>query len=329
MTIDLGALQTEARNPDTLDIDVISTHEMVKRIHKEDLVAAQAVDACLDVIAEFIDVVAPRIQAGGRLVYLGAGTSGRLGVLDASELPPTYSMPADKCIGLIAGGDRAIRNPVEGAEDSELAGENALKEIGLTKDDTVVGIASSGRTPYVLGALAYAKSIGCVTGGITCARPSEIEIQGNTDYVMAPVTGPEVVTGSTRMKAGTATKMVLNMISTGIMIRIGKTASNLMVDVKVSNYKLKLRARRIIRTLCGSSFYVVKDGQVTGKPIEVDSSPDGDKLIDDTIAACRQSVKLAIVVARTGLSVDQAALDLAEFDGVLSKVLERHNAALF
>lgn len=295
-------------------------------MHHEDLVAAQAVEPCISVISQAIDAISPKVRRGGRVIYMGAGTSGRLGVLDASEIPPTYSAPPTQFVGLIAGGDYAIRNPIEGAEDIPEKGKEALEELKLDPElDTVVGIASSGRTPYVLGGLAYAKSIGCTTAGIACASPSEMETSGNVDYMITPITGPEVVTGSTRMKAGTATKMVLNMISTGVMIRIGKTCGNLMVDVKVSNLKLRARSRRILRTICGDTFYVINDDKsVSSSPQTIPNDTTGDLLIDRTIAACDESVKLAIVVSKTGLSPAEAKLELTTAEGVLDRVLKEH-----
>lgn len=325
--LDISELQTEGRNPRTSDIDSLPTEDVVSRIHQEDLIATQAVEPCLPTIANAIDAMTPMVRKGGRVIYMGAGTSGRLGVLDASEIPPTFSAPSTQFVGLIAGGDYAIRNPLEGAEDVREKGKEALEELHLDPElDSVVGIASSGRTPYVLGGLEYARSLGCVTAGICCASPSEMENEGNIDYLITPVTGPEVVTGSTRMKAGTATKMVLNMLSTGIMIRIGKTCGNLMVDVKVSNMKLKARSRRILRTICGDTFYVVsEDGDtVSSSPQHVPNDPTGDQIIDRTIQACNKSVKLAIVVSKTGLSVKEAEMELSVSDGVLDRVLREH-----
>lgn len=324
--VDISSLQTEERNPRTADIDSLPTTEVVSRMHHEDIIAAQAVEPCIPVISQAIDSISPKVRRGGRVIYMGAGTSGRLGVLDASEIPPTYSAPSTQFVGLIAGGDYAIRNPIEGAEDIPEKGKEALEELCLDPElDTVIGIASSGRTPYVLGGLAYAKSVGCVTGGIACASPSEMETSGNVDYMITPITGPEVVTGSTRMKAGTATKMVLNMISTGVMIRIGKTCGNLMVDVKVSNLKLRARSRRILRTICGDTFYVVKDDKtVSSSPQPVPNDPTGDHIIDRTIAACGESVKLAIVVSKSGLTPAEAKLELETADGVLDRVLKQH-----
>lgn len=245
----LGALPTEQRNPATTDIDRLSTLEMVRVLNAQDATVAAAVERTLPEIAESIDVIVDRIRRGGRLVYVGAGTSGRLGVLDASECPPTYNTPPDLVVGLIAGGDHALRHPVENVEDRPEAGADALREIALTDRDVVVGIASSGRTPFVVGALRYAHEVGAAT--VSLANVDDAAIAREADIAIAAVTGPEPVTGSTRMKAGTAQKMVLNMLTTGAMIRLGKTYGNLMVDVQPSNSKLRDRAIRIVAEATG------------------------------------------------------------------------------
>lgn len=227
--IDLTALQTEARNPQSAGIDDASTTELCRIINDQDASVARAVQTQIGVIAQVIDVLTERVRRGGRVFYIGAGTSGRLGVLDASELPPTFSAPPGQFIGLIAGGDTALRNAVEGAEDDRFGAAADLAPYDLNPEvDSLIGVAASGRTPYVLGGLAHAKSLGCTTVGLVCVEPSAVREEGAADYVIAPVTGPEAVTGSTRMKAGTATKMVLNMISTGVMIKLGKTYGNLV-----------------------------------------------------------------------------------------------------
>jgi N-acetylmuramic acid 6-phosphate etherase len=245
----LGALPTEQRNPATTDIDRLSTLEMARVLNAQDAMVAASVERALPEIAESIDVVVDRIQRGGRLVYIGAGTSGRLGVLDASECPPTYNTPPGLVVGLIAGGDHALRHPIENVEDRPEAGAVALREIGLGERDVVVGIASSGRTPFVVGALRYAREVGAAT--ISLANVDDAAIAREADIAIAAVTGPEPVTGSTRMKAGTAQKMVLNMLTTGTMIRLGKTYGNLMVDVQPSNTKLRDRAIRIVAEATG------------------------------------------------------------------------------
>ncbi|KAJ3542690.1 hypothetical protein NM208_g3961 [Fusarium decemcellulare] len=243
----LADLQTEQKNLKTANIDSMSSLELCRVINEEDATVARAVQKCLPAIAAAIDVIVPRLLDGGRVIYTGAGTSGRLGILDASEIPPTFSAPAGQFVGLIAGGDYAIRNAVEGAEDSESMGAADLAALSppINEDDTLIGIASSGRTPYVLGGLKYARSIGAATVGLACVHPSSLGVI--CDVLIECVTGPEVVTGSTRLKAGTATKMILNMISTGSQIQIGKTFGNL-----VSIPLFMHRARRVIRMIVPS-----------------------------------------------------------------------------
>ena len=242
--VDLSRITTEQRNPDTLDIDRVSTLEMVREINREDAKIALAVEAVLPSIAEAIDRTAERLHDGGRLIYVGAGTSGRLGILDASECPPTYSAPPEMVQGLIAGGKTAIFKAVEGAEDSRELGREDLVNLELNSRDVVCGLAASGRTPYVLGAMAYAREVGALVLSITCCPGSEVDRAA--DIGMAPCPGPEAITGSTRMKSGTAQKMVLNMLSTGVMVKLGKVYSNLMVDVQPSNEKLIQRCIRIV-----------------------------------------------------------------------------------
>ena len=242
--VDLNRIATEQRNPETMDIDRVSTLEMVKEINREDQKVALAVEKVLPEIARAIDETAARLGRGGRLIYVGAGTSGRLGIVDASECPPTYSASPEMVQGLIAGGYPAIFKAVEGAEDSRELGENDVRKLDVGVNDVVCGLAASGRTPYVLGAMAYAKQAGALTLGITCSPRSPVDTQA--DIGIAPCPGPEAITGSTRMKSGTAQKMVLNMLSTGVMIRLGKVYSNLMVDVQPSNEKLIHRCIRIV-----------------------------------------------------------------------------------
>lgn len=242
----LAALPTEARNPHSTHIDQLPTLEMLSVINREDQTVALAVERVLPNIALAVDAIAERFARGGRLFYIGAGTSGRLGVLDASECPPTFSVDADLFQGIIAGGDRALRLSSEHSEDSPAQGAEDLKSRNFRAEppDTLVGIAASGRTPYVLGAIAYAKSLGALTIALTCAPDSQIAQAAG--IAITPNTGAEVITGSTRMKAGTATKLVLNMLSTGVMIRAGAVYGNLMVNVKPTNAKLLDRAHRII-----------------------------------------------------------------------------------
>jgi N-acetylmuramic acid 6-phosphate etherase len=288
---------TEARNPRTERIDALPTLEVARLINAEDSAVPAAVAAELPRIAEAIDRIAERMRAGGRLIYIGAGTSGRLGVLDASECPPTYRTAPGQVVGLIAGGRRALTNAVEGAEDDPAAGVRDIAELNVGARDSVVGIAASGETPYVLGGMAEARRRGALVISLACNRPSKLEAAA--DIGIAPLVGPEVVTGSTRMKAGTAQKLVLNTLSTGVMIRLGKTFGNLMVDVQPTNNKLQRRARRIVREVCGVS--------------------------DDEAAALLQSsggsVKLAIVMALAGVPVEEARQRLDSTGGVVRRAL--------
>lgn len=238
---------TESQNPNTSNIDQLSTYEMLQRINDEDAKVALAVRDALPQITQAVDAIAARLAAGGRLFYVGAGTSGRLGVLDAVECVPTFSVPPDLVQGIIAGGEKALTQPIEGAEDDENAGAVDLAARGLTSQDAVVGIAASGRTPYVLGAVDYGESVGALTVGVSCNVPAALLEQ--VQIAIGVLVGAEAITGSTRLKAGTAQKLVLNMLSTGTMIRLHKVYGNLMVDVRVSNEKLLDRARRIVAQL--------------------------------------------------------------------------------
>ncbi|KAL3465737.1 hypothetical protein BJX64DRAFT_296992 [Aspergillus heterothallicus] len=278
----LARLQTEAVNPRTARIDQMSTLQMFRSIVP-----------CLPDIAAAIDALAPRVQLGGRVIYVGAGTSGRLGILDASEIPPTFAADPGQFIGLIAGGDAAIRRAQEGAEDSASLAQSDMNALNLNPAlDSLIGIAASGRTPYVLSCLEFAKALRCVTIGVVCAEPSAIGNSGNVNFLIKPLPGPEVVTGSTRLKAGTATKLVLNMLSTGTMIRIGKMYGNMMVDLAASNAKLHQRSRNILRRLSKRA--------ATLSNTEIDS----------ILTWCNQSVKLALLVAETGNSVEKCRRDL-------------------
>lgn len=302
----LASLITEARNPLSEHIDELSTLEMLTIINQEDATVATAVESQLPMIARAVDAIAERLPQGGRLFYIGAGTSGRLGVLDASECPSTFSVPPALVQGLIAGGDAALRKPSEGAEDSSEDGERDLKAAGFgianTADpagvtpDTLVGIAASGRTPYVLGALLHARSLKALTVGIACVGDSPVSKV--VDMMIAPVTGPEVITGSTRMKAGTATKLVLNMISTGVMVRTGAVYGNLMVNVKPSSNKLIDRAQRIIM-----------------------AATDCDRFAATRLLIEGGSVKVAIATHKLGVSRSAAEERLAQAGGNLAKAL--------
>ena len=242
--VDLNKIATEARNQSTMNLDQMTALEIVTAMNTEDKKVPLAIEKVLPQIAELIEVVVNAFEKGGRLLYMGAGTSGRLGVLDASECPPTYGVPDTMVVGMIAGGDIALRYPVEGAEDSKELGKKDLESRSLTCDDVVVGIAASGRTPYVLGGLDYAKSLGCRTAAISCNKGSMISKMA--DIAIEAEVGPEVLTGSTRLKAGTAQKLILNMITTASMVRTGKAYQNLMVDVVQSNEKLCRRAENIV-----------------------------------------------------------------------------------
>ncbi len=286
---DLSALPTEARNPNSAEIDRLSTLEMLAVINREDHAVAQAVERELPQIALAVDAIADRFRAGGRLFYMGAGTSGRLGVLDASECPPTFSVAPELFQGIIAGGDGALRRSSEGAEDVPEAGETDLRARGFgeAKPDTLIGIAASGRTPYVLGAMEYANRLKMLTIALTCVPDSAMARLAK--IAITPVTGAEALTGSTRMKAGTATKMVLNMISTGVMVRMGAVYGNLMVNVQPSNAKLVDRAERIVvaATGCGREAAATALKEAGG-------------------------VKVAIAMLRLGVSLDEAGRNEAE-----------------
>jgi N-acetylmuramic acid 6-phosphate etherase len=245
-------LLTEARNPASQFIDALPTRDMLAVINAADKEVAFAVELELPHIAAAVDAIAGRLRQGGRLFYTGAGTSGRLGVLDASECPPTFNTPPELVQGIIAGGDTALRKSVEKAEDDPEAGAEDLRSRGFKTGDALVGIAASGRTPYVLGALAYARSIGALAVGLSCTPSSEVAAAA--EIAITPLAGPEIVTGSTRLRAGTATKLVLNMLSTGVMIRLGYVYGNLMVNVQPTNGKLIDRARRIISSIAEVSY---------------------------------------------------------------------------
>src|SRR5262245_19636956 len=247
MTLD--HLQTEARNPASMNLDELTPLEIARLMNREDGRAVEAVASQAETIARAIDLIADRLRAGGRLVYGGADTSGRLGVLDATECPPTFNSPPGQVVGVIAGGPAALTRAVEGAEDHPEFGEQDLKALNFSAQDVFVGIATSGRTPYVLGAADYARSVGGATIGLACNTDSELE--SHVDLMIKPVVGPEVLSGSTRLKAGTATKLVLNTLTTGAMVRLGKCFGNLMVDLRATNTKLRARINRIVRILTG------------------------------------------------------------------------------
>ncbi|MCH8537787.1 MAG: N-acetylmuramic acid 6-phosphate etherase [Alkalimonas sp.] len=260
---ELEQLVSESRNPDTLNLDELGSLALLEKINAEDHRIAPAIQVVLPQIAKAVDSIVHAFQQGGRLIYLGAGTSGRLGVLDAVECPPTFSVSSEQVIGIIAGGDAAIHKAVEGAEDDVKLGIADLKAIDFSANDVLVGIAASGRTPYVTHALTYARELGAVTVSVTCNPGSEVT--RCAEIAICPVVGPEVLTGSTRMKSGSAQKMVLNMLTTASMIRCGKVYQNLMVDVSASNQKLYARAVRIVAEATGCSLQEASEAvQKTG-----------------------------------------------------------------
>ncbi|AYG63146.1 N-acetylmuramic acid 6-phosphate etherase [Rhizobium jaguaris] len=299
---ELEQLVSEGRNPNTMHIDLLSTFDILREINYEDQTVPAAVEKVIPAIAAVVNQIVAAFQKGGRLIYMGAGTSGRLGVLDASECPPTFSVPPNMVIGLIAGGPDALRRSIEGAEDDPEQGRQALQDINLTAADVVVGIAVSGRTPYVIGGLNYAKSVGAVTVALSC-NPNSV-IAGIADLAISPVVGPEILTGSTRLKSGTAQKLILNMLTTASMIRIGKSYQNLMVDVHASNKKLVARASRIVM-------------QATGCTQE-----DARRVLDQT----GNDVKLAILMEITGMGIEEARVALQNAGGFLRKAISAKTA---
>lgn len=289
---------TEQQNPDTLRIDHLPTLEMLTLMNREDQQVALAVQAALPQIARAVDAIVERLDSGGRLIYTGAGTSGRLGVLDAVECVPTFSAPPELVIGVIAGGSGALTRAVEGAEDNTDLGRADLEALALTPRDAVVGIAASGATPYVLGALAYARSVGAATAAVSCNVPAPI--LDAADIGIGVSVGPEVITGSTRLKSGTAQKLILNMLSTATFVKLGKVYGNLMVDVQVTNAKLARRARGIVM-------------QITGV-----SADEAERLIE----ASEREVKTAVVMAKRGVDAAQARQLLLEARGHLRRVID-------
>ena len=290
---------TEAVNPTSRDLDRMSTLEMLQVINAEDARVAHAVKAVLPEIAAAIDAIAERMRRGGRLIYLGAGTSGRLGVLDAAECPPTFSVPPGLVVGVIAGGERALQQSVEGAEDSPEMGRRDLESLTVGALDSVVGISASGSTPYVLGGLQYAQQQGALTVVIACNRPAAISEAAQIS-ILAPV-GAEVISGSTRLKAGTAQKMILNMLSSGVMVRLGKTYGNLMVDVQASNAKLRQRAQRLVRQVCALD------------------EQQAQSLLED----CDWQVKTAIAMHFLQCTPSEARQSLQAAGGLLREVIEK------
>ncbi len=294
----LSTLITEQRNPNSMHVDSLSALEIVQLMNEEDKQVPLAIEKCLPQIAQAVECIVAAFQQGGRLVYIGAGTSGRLGVLDASECPPTFGVSPEMVKGIIAGGERALRHPIEGAEDSKAQAEVDLQTIQLSSKDVLVGIAASGRTPYVIGALEYAKSLGSVT--VSIASNPNSAMANIVDIAIDTVVGPEVLTGSSRLKSGTAQKLVLNMLTTASMILMGKCYQNLMVDVQASNEKLKARAIRIVM-----------------------QATDCDKaLAEETLKQADQNAKLAIMMILSGLDRAQAEALLEKHQGKLQLALK-------
>lgn len=294
----LSTLITEQRNPNSMHVDSLSALEIVQLMNEEDKQVPLAIEKCLPQIAQAVECIVAAFQQGGRLVYIGAGTSGRLGVLDASECPPTFGVSPEMVKGIIAGGERALRHPIEGAEDSKAQAVVDLQTIQFSSKDVLVGIAASGRTPYVIGALEYAKNLGSVT--VSIASNPNSAMANIVDIAIDTVVGPEVLTGSSRLKSGTAQKLVLNMLTTASMILMGKCYQNLMVDVQASNEKLKARAIRIVM-----------------------QATDCDKaLAEETLKQADQNAKLAIMMILSGLDRAQAEALLEKHQGKLQLALE-------
>ena len=294
----LSTLITEQRNLNSMHVDSLSALEIVQLMNEEDKQVPLAIEKCLPQIAQAVECIVAAFQQGGRLVYIGAGTSGRLGVLDASECPPTFGVSPEMVKGIIAGGERALRHPIEGAEDSKSQAVVDLQTIQFSSKDVLVGIAASGRTPYVIGALEYAKSLGSVT--VSIASNPNSAMANIVDIAIDTVVGPEVLTGSSRLKSGTAQKLVLNMLTTASMILMGKCYQNLMVDVQASNEKLKARAIRIVM-----------------------QATDCDKaLAEETLKQADQNAKLAIMMILSGLDRAQAEALLEKHQGKLQLALK-------
>ncbi|MDT2046060.1 N-acetylmuramic acid 6-phosphate etherase [Bacillus sp. 1780r2a1] len=299
MDKNLTILTTESRNERTMNIDVENTADILRIMNEEDQKVAAAVNAVLPDIEATVEYVVQSLKSGGRLIYIGAGTSGRLGVLDAVECPPTFSTDPSTVQGIMAGGEGAFVKAVEGAEDSEEGGVQDLQRIELTSADTVIGIAASGRTPYVIGALKYAKSIGAKAIALSCNENAAISQVA--DRAIEVVVGPEILTGSTRLKSATAHKMILNMISTASMIKLGKAYENLMIDVNVSNYKLKERAIGIIEKVTAASYEEAKAA----------------------LEEANNEVKTAIVMIKTQATVEEARTLLEKNDGYVRKAIQQ------
>lgn len=298
MSVEINQLTTEKRNPNTMHLDQMSVGQVLELMNKEDQQVPEAIAEALGQIEAAVETIIQSLKAGGRLIYFGAGTSGRLGVLDAAECVPTFGVSPDLVVGLIAGGDKAMVEAVEGAEDSLTLAEEDFKKLNLNANDTVVGIAASGRTPYVIGGLQYAQSIGAKTVSIACNQQAKI-----SRFAQIPIEvdcGPEVLTGSTRLKAGTAQKLILNMLSTVSMIGIGKVYQNLMVDVQATNEKLEERSKRIIMAATECSYEEAAS----------------------YFEAANHKVKVAIVMILTNLDATEASLKINAANGFVNQVLQ-------
>lgn len=296
--INLSKLSTEQRNPNSMNLDQMTPLEIVTLMNNEDKIAVESIKEVLPQVAQTITYATESLKSGGRIIYLGAGTSGRLGVLDAAECPPTFGVPPEMVVGLIAGGPNAFLKAIEGAEDSTTLCAKELQDINLTSKDIVIGLAASGRTPYVVHGLKYAKSVGCRTVAIACTKDSEIGREA--DLAIEPVTGPEVLTGSTRLKAGTAQKLILNMISTGSMVGIGKVYQNLMVDVQQTNEKLKVRAQNITMEATGCSR----------------------ETAEEVLSKAKGEVKTAIIMILLGVDYDAAKARLKDSEDKIRTAVE-------
>lgn len=298
MQVNLKKITTETRNPNTMHIDSLSTIEILKLLNAEDKKVPACIEKAIPQIGFLVEEVVETFKKNGRLIYVGAGTSGRIGVLDASECPPTFGVDEKMVVGVIAGGEKALTTAIEGAEDSKELAMLDLMRIHLTKDDIVIGIAASGRTPYVLGAIEYAKEVGAITGCITTSNGSILA--DSVDFPIEAITGPEPITGSTRMKSGTAQKLICNMISTTSMIRLGKVYENLMVDVKATNQKLVARMLSIIQEVTGFEEHVAREklekyktvkGVILSYVTNIESVDKIDKLLENNSGNIHQAIK--------------------------------------
>lgn len=302
--VELGKISTEQRNPATEHIDEATTLEMVTLMNREDQKVAIAVEKVLPQVAQAVDVISAALQKGGRMIYCGCGTSGRLGILDAVECLPTFGVDSTMVDAVIAGGSQSMVCAVEGAEDNYHQGRLDLEQLHFTADDVLVGITASGRTPYVLGAMAYAREIGAAIVGVTCCKGSEVDTKA--DIGIAPEPGPEVITGSTRLKSGTAQKMVLNMLSTATMVKLGRVYGNLMVDVKATNEKLVERCVRIVCTATGA----------------------GAEEVREVLKKCSYSAKTAILMIQRDLDAATAERLLAENSGHIAAAMRASQGAV-